>query len=296
MTACALGQPVFLRHVRYAVEGLLAHIIYGFFWLLPMEKASSLGGYLLSKAGPHLKGAKIAGRNLDRAFPEKTQDEKNIILNGMWNNLGRVIGEYPHLHHIWKNAEVIGIEHLEAARDNGKAAILFSAHTANWEVPILRQKTGLDLHIVYRKPNNRWVEKLLSHARSLGGAGYIEKGAGGARAIVTLLRAGGVVGMLVDQKLNEGVAIPFFGHDAMTAPAIAHFALKFGCPLYPFRVERIVGCRFRLTAFPPLPVIVTGGKDADVKLILTDINMLLESWIREKPEQWLWVHRRWPKP
>lgn len=295
MTARAPRQPVFLRHVRHVLEGLLAHVIYGFFWLLPMEKASSLGGYLLTKAGPYLPAAKIAARNLDRAFPEKTQAEKKVILKGMWDNLGRVIAEYPHLHHIWKNAEVHGIEHLEAARDNGKAAILFSAHTANWEVPILRQKTGLDLHIVYRKPNNRWVEKLLSHARSLGGVGYIEKGPSGARAIVTLLRAGGVVGMLVDQKLNEGVAIPFFGHDAMTAPAIAHFALKFGCPLYPFRVERVAGCRFRLTAFPPLPVTATGQKDNDVKRILTDINFLLESWIREKPEQWLWVHQRWPK-
>lgn len=291
----ALKQSIFLRRVKYAIEGVLAHIIYGFFWVLPMEKASALGGYLLSRIGPHLRIARVAECNLDRAFPEKTKNEKKIILTGMWENLGRVIAEYPHLHNIWQSAELQGREHLEAARDNGKAAILFSAHTANWEIPVIRQKTGLDLHIVYRKPNNRWVEGLLSHARSLGGASYIEKGPSGARAIVSLLRAGGVVGMLVDQKLNEGVSIPFFGHDAMTAPAIAHFALKFNCPLYPFRVERIGGCRFRLTAFPPLSIIRTGQEDEDVKRILTDINVLLENWIREKPEQWLWIHRRWPK-
>jgi KDO2-lipid IV(A) lauroyltransferase len=116
----------------------------------------------------------------------------------------------------------------------------------------------------------------------------------GAREIVTALKGGAAIAMLMDQKLNEGLPVPFFGRPAMTAPAIAQFALKFRCPVYPARAERLGGSRIRVTVLPPLDIRETGDKEADIFKILTDINMLLESWIRERPEQWLWIHRRWP--
>lgn len=284
-----------LSHCRYGFETTLAYLAYGFFWLLPPEMASGLGGWIFSGLGPRLGVSRVALRNLDLAFPDKAASEKNQILRGMWDNLGRLIGEYPHLPQIGRQAELRGIEHIEAARDSGKPAILFCGHLANWELPTIRQKTGLDLHVVYRKPNNSGVDRLLRRARRAGCASQIEKGPHGAREIVSMLRKGGVIGMFVDQKMNEGLPIPFFGHDAMTAQAIAHFALKFKCPLYPFRIERLSGCRFRITVLPAQPVVETARKDEDVKRILTNINLLLESWIRERPEQWLWIHRRWPK-
>ena len=191
--------------------------------------------------------------------------------------------------------EIVGIEHIEMARDSGRPALLFSGHIANWEIPAIRQRTGLDLHVVYRKPNNPGVDRLLRYARSSGCIGQIQKGSDGAREIVSVLRKGGAIGMLVDQKLNEGLPIPFFGRDAMTAPAIAHFALKFKCPIYPYRVERFSDSRYRITILEALAIENTGCKLDDVKRILTDINALLEGWIRATPEQWLWIHRRWPK-
>jgi KDO2-lipid IV(A) lauroyltransferase len=117
----------------------------------------------------------------------------------------------------------------------------------------------------------------------------------GAREIISILKKGEHVGMLVDQKLNEGMAIPFFGRDAMTAEAVALFALRIKCKLYPARIERLHGVHFRFSIYPPLHVENTGDREKDVRKVLTDINMLLESWIRERPEQWLWTHRRWPK-
>jgi Kdo2-lipid IVA lauroyltransferase/acyltransferase len=289
------GNLFFLRRCSHVLETALAYALYGFFGLLPLRAASALGGKILSRLGPLAGISRIARQNLDFAFPQKTAAEKELILLGMWDNIGRLVAEYPHLHDTSPQVEIIGAEHFEAARDSGKPAILFSAHMANWELPAIRDKTGLAINIVYRKPNNPGVDSLLRHARSRGCVSQIEKNAAGTREIISVLRRNGVVGMLVDQKLNEGLAIPFLGRDAMTGAAIAHLALKFDCPLYPFRIERLPGCRFRLTAFPPLKIARTGQKDADTRTILTDMNRVLEGWIRATPEQWLWIHRRWPK-
>lgn len=283
------------RRLRYALETAAVYAVYGVFRIMPLETASNAGGSLLKKIGPRMGISRVARKNLDRAFPEKTPEEKEKILFGMWENLGRTIAEYPHLRDIAPNIEVAGTEHIHAAKTSGKPAILFSGHLANWEVGAVGvKKNGLSTHLVYRKPNNPGIDGLLRRARDSGAAGHIRKGREGAREIVSVLRDRGAVGMLVDQKLNEGIPIPFFGHDAMTAHAIAHFALRFGCTLYPSRVERLNGTRFRLTILPPLTIKETGDKEADIRRIMTDINALLEGWIRERPEQWLWIHRRWP--
>jgi KDO2-lipid IV(A) lauroyltransferase len=80
----------------------------------------------------------------------------------------------------------------------------------------------------------------------------------------------------------------------MTAPAPALLALRFGCTVLPARVERLHGARFRLTLYPPLDLPRSGDRDTDVAALMTAINATLEGWIRERPEQWFWVHSRWP--
>ena len=100
--------------------------------------------------------------------------------------------------------------------------------------------------------------------------------------------------MLVDQKMNDGLAAPFFGHDAMSPPALAQFALKFRCPVIPVRVERLQGPNFRITCYPPLEITPSGDKQRDILDITTKVNSVLEGWIREQPAQWLWLHNRWP--
>lgn len=285
----------FGKRIEYAFETAAAYLVYGFFRLLPLAAASSLGGWLLRKIGPRMGISRVALANLDLAFPEKPAQEKRRILNGMWENIGRVVAEYPHLGHLWQQVEVRGEEHL-AARAAGKPSIFFGGHLANWEInAIAARNMRLPVYLVYRKPNNPWVDGLLRHARNAGAAGHIGKGMEGAREILALLRQGKAVGMLIDQKLSEGIPVPFFGHDAMTSDAMARFALKLGCTLYPVRVERLRGATFRVTLHPPLAVESTGDREADIRRITAAANALLESWIRERPEQWLWIHRRWPQ-
>jgi KDO2-lipid IV(A) lauroyltransferase len=108
------------------------------------------------------------------------------------------------------------------------------------------------------------------------------------------LRRGAHLALLADQKLNDGIAVPFFGRPAMTAPALALLALRFDCTVLPARVERLRGAHFRLTLYPPLELPRSGDRDADVAALMERVNRTLEGWIRERPEQWFWLHNRWP--
>lgn len=260
-----------------------------------MGIASAIGAAVMGAVGPRMGVTRVAQKNLDLAFPEKSATEKEQIIRQMWQNLGRVIAEYPHLDRIWKNVELVGKEYLQEARDSGDAAIFWSAHLGNWEIaPMAARKHGIDVQLVYRKPNNPGVDGLLRHARSKTGAvGHIAKGAAGAREIFSCLRKKGAVGILIDQKLSEGVAIPFFGQDALTTTAVAQFALRLGCRLYPTRVERLDKTSLRVTIYPQTPVPSSGAAEADLHALMEAMNSQLEDWIRARPQDWLWIHKRW---
>ena len=282
------------QRLRYTLETMAAYIVYAFFRVLPLDAASATGGWIGRHLGPHLPPSKTAWQNLAMAFPGKDAAERGKIVLGMWDNLGRVAAEYAHLHRIWERVDFHGVERLSAIRDSGKPAIFFAAHLANWEVgTVAAKKRGVDISLVYRKPNNPGVDSLLRHARDSGASSHIKKGAAGAREMLGVLKRNGVLGVMMDQKLNEGLPIPFFGRDAMTAPALAHFALRYGCPVYPTRIERVNGCHFKITLYPALETPRTGDQEQDTRAMLVEINRQLESWIRERPEQWLWIHRRW---
>ena len=285
------------RELRQRLEALGAQAIWGLFGLLPLDLASGLGGWLGRAIGPLLGVNRVARRNLMAAFPEKTDGEIKAIIAAMWDNIGRVAGEFPHLTRIAaERVELIGAENIDLLRDDGQAGIFISGHIGNWEVNgAVAALRGLPLHLVYRAANNPWVEDLYRKGRAEACHALIQKGPEGARQALIVLKKGGHLGMLVDQKMNDGIPIPFFGRDAMTAPAQAVFATKFKCPLVPARVERIKGAHFRVTVLPPMEFPHTADGHDDNRLLLIRINALLEEWIRERPDQWLWVHKRWPE-
>ena len=225
------------------------------------------------------------------------------IVAGMWDNLGRVAAEYPHLREIrifapGGRVETHGLEYMDRAVAAGRRMIIFSGHIANWEIAALARRSSAPFRAhrvtqIYRAPNNPLVDRLIARFRGDRGE-YIPKGAPAARRAFAALYRGEHVTMLADQKLNEGIPVPFFGRPAMTATALALLALRFDCDVLPARVERLRGARFRLTVFPPLPLPRTGNQDADVAALTGAVTAVLESWIRDRPEEWLWVHRRWP--
>jgi KDO2-lipid IV(A) lauroyltransferase len=172
--------------------------------------------------------------------------------------------------------------------------IFFSGHIANWEIGMLAGvQYGISVAQIYRAANNPLMDRMIARFRSDRGE-FIPKGAVGARRAITALRRGTHLALLADQKMNDGIPVPFFGRPAMTAPALAVLALRFDCDVLPLRVERLDGARFRVTVFPPLPLARSGEPHADAAALMVRVNATLEAWIRDRPEQWLWVHRRWP--
>jgi len=286
----------FSRIIRYVFETIFAYILYGFFWVLPMAWASNLGGFIMRNIGPHLGASRKTLQNISKAYPKETYSHHKNILVGMWDNIGRVIGEFPHIRGVKKgeNIEIVGEENIKSFQNGKNPAIFIGGHIGNWEVQTKALSfLGINPLFVYRKPNNPWVDSLLHYAREKTQDDMVAKGHEGARELVSALKKGRPLGMLIDQKLNEGLSIPFFGRPAMTAPAAAKFALKFDCPLMPIRVERIKGSQFRVTFYPPLKINKTKDGKKDIEETLKTINQTLEDWIRERPEQWLWLHKRW---
>lgn len=279
--------------------GLFAGMLYHALKLLPVDYASALMGRILRVLGPLLSKHRIARANLSQAFPDRDGAWIEATLRAMWENLGRTAGEYPHLDSFDCYApdgriQVAGAENIDALRDDGRPGLFFSGHLANWEIPSLATiQRGVPMARIYRAANNPYVEWLFRR-RGGGDAELIPKGAKGARRALALLKEGGHIGMLVDQKMNDGIAVPFFGRPAMTAPALAQFALRFRCPVVPVRTERLNGARFRVTFHPPLALPEDADRHQAVTAVMTAVNNILEDWIRERPEQWLWVHRRWP--
>jgi KDO2-lipid IV(A) lauroyltransferase len=280
------------------MEAALLASIMGLFACLPVDWASALGGYIGRIIASRTGMSRRALENLRRALPENSNSDNERIIKAMWDNLGRASAEYPHLGWICASqsdrVEVVNAAGLTGIATSGKPTIVFGGHFGNWEVGplMIHNLVGDSLLSVYRAANNPLADRLLRRMRRARHS--VPKGAEGGRALLRQLRRGGQIGILVDQKLNDGVAVPFFGRNAMTAPAIARFSLRFGCPLVPARLERLHGARFRLTVLPPLQVVDSGDAPHDVLAAMTRINAIIEDWIRAQPEQWLWIHKRWP--
>ena len=146
---------------------------------------------------------------------------------------------------------------------------------------------------IYRAANNPLVDRMITRFRGDAGE-LIPKGVIAARRAIATLRSGGHLTMLADQKMNDGIPVPFFGRPAMTAPVLAALALRFDCDVLPARVERLDGAHFRLTVFPALLLPRTSDPHADSAALMAEVNAILETRIRDRPEQWFWMHQRWP--
>jgi KDO2-lipid IV(A) lauroyltransferase len=282
------------------LRGTGARFLLGLFRLLPVDAASALGGLLARTIGPRLGASKRAVINLRRAMPALSEEEIRRIVRGMWDNLGRVVGEYPHLDRFrvyekGGRVEHTGTELVDPILAAGRPILFVSAHFGNWEVATLAAtQRGLEVAQIYRAANNPYVDALVAEFRSIIGSELIPKGAVAARRSMEALKGGRHLALLVDQKMNDGIAVPFFGRDAMTAPAVAQLAMRYNAAIIPARVERLSGAHFRLTVFPEIEHPRSGDRRADTLAIMTRVNAVIESWIRERPEQWFWLHRRWP--
>ena len=291
--------------LAFRAEALLARIALRILRALGPVRASNTGGAVAGFIGPVLPVSRIAHTNLRLAFPAMELAARRRIVRGAWDSLGRTIAELPHIAALRETAsgpgwEIVGVDIMRSLVASGGPAIFFSGHIGNWEVlPRASASYGLALSGMYRAATNPLIDAmLLTLRREAVGADMLmfPKGAAGARGALAHLRGGGVLAMLMDQKMNDGVAATLFGHPAMTAPAMAALALRFRCPVIPAYAERIGPARFRLVCETPLALPDTGDRQADILSLTQAVNDRLERWITDRPSSWLWMHRRWPKP
>ena len=290
-----------LRKIRYFIEWVLVGGALWYLNRLEFKTASDTGGKFFRKIGPYLKRSGIARNNLHRAMPDLSGEQLEKIVGDMWENLGRVFAEFPHVGRMGREEldeilTVEGLQHLDSLRQIDKGSIFFSGHIANWEFSCKALAANdFPLQLVYRKGNNPRLDRIIQGSRNLYQTIAIPKGKDGARLLLQAIRERRHVGVLIDQKMNDGIPVPFFGRDAMTSPAIARLALKFDCPIVPAHVVRIGGHKQKFIISPPLEINKTGDQEQDVLNIMTEINSTLEGWIRANPAQWIWIHNRWPK-
>jgi len=287
----------FGKKLQYWGESALFFPLVALFRVIGIDAASALGGFLGRKLYYRLSPAATARANLKAAYPEKSDAEIEAIVLKVCENLGRVVGEYAHLDKILMGGRlrVTGKEHGDAAVALGKGVMMFSGHLANWEVvPNAAHTLGYEGAIVYRPPNNPYVDRwILKQRAKRGPKDQISKGAQGTRRIFTLLRRGKSIFILIDQKTWEGVPAPFFGRDVWTTSAPAALALKMGSPLLPVSCRRTKGANFTVTIHPPIAFTPSGNYDADVLALTAAMNAKMEAMVREDPAQWLWTHHRW---
>jgi Kdo2-lipid IVA lauroyltransferase/acyltransferase len=296
---------LFSRIIEVATIGLV-RIVFGFLRLLGPKRASDLGGLLTRIIGPLLPPHRTALDNIRAAFPGLPEPDVRRIARGAWENLGRTGAEYAHLHHLfdWEpenpgsgRTDVEGIEQFEALRDDGKPGLIFSAHLANWELPaICAARYGLDATAVFRAPNNPAARRIVHSIRAGTMGGLAAAGPGASFAMREVLEQGGHLGMLIDQHFTRGVVTQFLGRPALTNPILGKFARYFDAPVHGVRVIRLPGHRFRLELTPALDLPRDDKGQVDVAGAMAAMTTVVEGWVREHPEQWLWMHRRWRPP
>ncbi len=302
----ALAHTQGRRRLRSLFEYLGYLVVYWTGRLLPLPLASALFGKTARWIGPRARRSRAARAQMAMALPDTSPADRERWLADPWENAGRVMIEYGQIETLvampgGPRVEVEGIEHIRALAEDGRGGLIASAHYGSWQVmaQTLLHHGVRPLRFVYRPANNPYIRRHIRGFLDRSGVPMIEKSGAGAREIIEELRGGGHVILLTDQKSNDGVALPFFGRNAMTSPALAELALRYDLPLLPVRCLRArdgrgrLQTRFKVVAGPPLPLVHTGDKAADIAVGMAAVHAALERWIVEDPGQWLWLHKRW---
>ncbi len=273
---------------------------------LDRRRTANFIGALMRRIGPLLPEHRVGRENLRTAFPQKSEAEIERILGAVWDNLGRIAVEFAHLDEFCiadfgrQTPDVITYsletkERYDSMAASGHAILGFAAHLANWELPAVVAKTlGTNAAILYRRPNIAAVSDIIIKMREPLMGELIPNGLAAPLQMARLARSGAHVGMLVDQHYTKGVEVIFFGRRCMANPLIAQLARQTGCPIHGLRVIRNPdGNSF----VAEITEAVVPARDAEGEIDLAGtmqaITSVVEGWVREYPEQWLWLHRRW---
>lgn len=283
----------FDRYIHDPIAAMLAIPLFLILKILPFRISSYLCGSLMYLIAPLTSYNSRVKKHMKIAFPQKSIHEINKLTRQHWFMLGQTIGEMPHINHLIKigHLKTEGLEKIK----NGPA-ILVGAHMGNWEF-LLRvgDLAGRRAGYVFRPINNWILNKIQIHRNKDANADFYRKGRLAAIGMASKLKNAEVVGLTGDQLLREGIQVPFFGIKTPTPQAAAVMALKWNVPIYMVRIERFKGIKFKMTIEERLQFPKNLDKEKAIFEITRLISQRIEEWIIDRPEQWLWAHRRWGK-
>ena len=287
-------RPPFKRYFEDPLVGLSVGAICGMMWFLPLPLARRMGAgigsviYLFARTRN-----KIALKNMSVGLPDKTEAERREIVKKMWRHFGMLFAESAHGTEILKKSHRKNMEWVREAQKQGKGGFICTAHFGGWEFDVAKL-VGPDFHLnpVYRRANNPWLNKILFERRP---GVKIPKGAAGARLMLETLNKGDFIAILCDQKLREGMEIPFFGKPAMTATAMVSLAIKKEAPIFMVKGVRGQDNIYTFSVEKKIEIPKGLSYQDTLRVVMTEVNSIYWDWIKENPDQYLWIHRRFEK-
>ena len=290
-----------MKIVKYFFEFISIISLFCIFKIIGLRNASNVGSILGKFIGPLFRSKKIIKQNIKTGLGEMDEQKESEIINDMWSNIGRTFAEYVFLKDFrfnktnFDHMKINGINYLEEIKKYNKAVIFYSAHFANFELMAMElDKFGIKCSAIYRPLNNFFLNPLMEYLRmKYICPNQIPKGRMGMREIISKVKDGYSIALMVDQRVSEGPRTPFFGKPAHTTTIPAQLALKYNCKLVPISLERKEGANFEMTIHEPYKIEKTGNDEEDTKNITLKINQMIEKMIIKNPKQWIWSHNRW---
>jgi KDO2-lipid IV(A) lauroyltransferase len=288
--------------MRKRLEFLVVWIVVKLLGLPPRGVARAIGalvGRVALLCTPRLRRA--GHLNLQLAFPQNTEAEREEILRKLYRNLGWLLAEFcqmprytPEMTQSFIRYE--GLEHYLAARERGKGVLVLTGHLGAWELSsFYHSLMGYPMSIVIRRLDNTLVDDLVNHIRCLHGNQVLHKD-DFARGLLAAMRRGETVGILMDTNMTppQGAFVDFFGHLACTGSGMARVAIKTGAQVLPgFLLWEEATQQYVLRFGAPLTLPISDDVEADTLAHTALFTKVIEDYIRQYPDQWLWVHRRW---
>jgi len=296
-----------LAREKPLLSALLWRLDYGMVWLLisvfrvlPIDKASRLGGWVGKRLGRWMERKSGLYRdNLAIACPEASAAELDTMVSKSWGNAGRVLAEYPHLDTILQDPqrlEIVIREPVATYTNPEHPCVIVTAHLSNWEVVCSAMaRLGIPNASLYSPPKNPYLDKMLLDSRAALNCQLLPRD-NSARLLMRALKQGRTAAMVMDRRIDEGKSVRFFGVDKPATILPAKLALKHHCDLVPVQVERLKDAHFRVTFHPPLRATNPAASEDEQALDLTQqIHHHFEDWIRAEPSAWFCSQRIWPK-
>ena len=290
-----------MKVMKYFFEFITVITLFFIFKIIGLKNASNLGGMMGKFFGPLFRSKSITKKNIKIGLGEISKENEKEIINGMWSNIGRTFAEYVFLKDFkfnkinFNHVEINGTKYLDEIKKNNQSVIFYSGHFANFELMAMElDKFGIKCAAIYRPLNNFFLNPVMEYLRmKYICPNQIPKGRIGMREIISKMKNGYSIALMVDQRVSEGPREVFFNKPAHTTTIPAQLALKYDSKLVPISLERKEGIKFIMTIHEPYKVKKTGYEDQDTKNITLKINQVLEKMIIKNPKQWIWSHNRW---